>query len=128
MTFGEKLKQLRIKQEYSQEALAELLHVSRQAVTKWENGNGMPDIENVKSIADLFDVTLDSLLRDEEELETTDEGFCWKLAGAGLVIGLTVGILLRDVIGNYNAGLWGIGGGVIGFTAGYLVLVIKGKD
>ncbi|WP_368182357.1 helix-turn-helix transcriptional regulator [Anaerotruncus rubiinfantis] len=38
MTFGEKLKQLRIKQEYSQEALAELLHVSRQAVTKWENG------------------------------------------------------------------------------------------
>lgn len=37
MTFGEKLKALRVKEEYSQEQLAALLHVSRQAVTKWEN-------------------------------------------------------------------------------------------
>ena len=69
MTFGEKLKALRIKEEYSQEQLAELLHVSRQAVTKWEGNAGMPDIENIKALADLFDVTLDSLLRDEETLE-----------------------------------------------------------
>ena len=62
MTFGEKLKALRIKEEYSQEQLAELLHVSRQAVTKWEGNAGMPDIENIKAVADLFDVTLDSLL------------------------------------------------------------------
>ena len=69
MTFGEKLKALRVKEEYSQEQLAALLHVSRQAVTKWESNAGMPDIENIKAVADLFDVTLDSLLREEEELE-----------------------------------------------------------
>lgn len=38
MNFGEKLKSLRIKNEYSQETLAEMINVSRQAVTKWENG------------------------------------------------------------------------------------------
>ena len=76
MTFGEKLKALRVREEYSQEQLAELLHVSRQAVTKWESNAGMPDIENIKAVADLFDVTLDSLLREEEELETTDESRC----------------------------------------------------
>ncbi|MGN8914188.1 helix-turn-helix transcriptional regulator [Anaerofustis butyriciformans] len=37
MNFGEKLKSLRIKNEYSQETLAEMINVSRQAVTKWEN-------------------------------------------------------------------------------------------
>ena len=59
MTFGEKLKALRVKEEYTQEQLAALLHVSRQAVTKWESNAGMPDIENIKAVADLFDVTLD---------------------------------------------------------------------
>ena len=58
MTFGEKLKALRVKEEYSQEQLAALLHVSRQAVTKWENDAGMPDIENIKAVADLFDYAL----------------------------------------------------------------------
>lgn len=57
MTFGEKLKTLRVREEYSQEQLAALLHVSRQAVTKWENDAGLPDIENIKAVADLFDVT-----------------------------------------------------------------------
>ena len=80
MTFGEKLKTLRVREEYSQEQLAALLHVSRQAVTKWENDAGLPDIENIKAVADLFDVTLDSLLREEEELETTDESRCWNIS------------------------------------------------
>ena len=40
MTFGEKRKALRIKEEYSQEQIADLLHVSRQAVTEWENKGG----------------------------------------------------------------------------------------
>lgn len=80
MNFGEKLKSLRIKNEYSQETLAEMINVSRQAVTKWENGNGMPDIENLKLIADIFDVTIDSLVRDEEEIETLDESFCFNVA------------------------------------------------
>lgn len=126
MQFSEKLKQLRIKSEYSQEQLAELLNVSRQAVTKWENGNGMPDIENLKAISNLFDVTLDSLLHDEEEVESTDEHFCWKLCGAFGVIGLVIGWLLRDLTGA-NMGAFGIGGGIIGYFIGYVVLEIRKK-
>lgn len=126
MTFGEKLKQLRIQHEYSQENLAELLYVSRQAVTKWENGNGMPDIENLKAISDVFDVTLDSLIRDVEEIETTDENFCLKIAGAGLTIGLVLGWLLSPF--DVNMGAFGIGGGIIGYTVGYCILLIKQKQ
>ncbi|MDE8735267.1 helix-turn-helix transcriptional regulator, partial [Eubacteriales bacterium DFI.9.88] len=78
MTFAEKLKSLRTKNGYSQEELAEALNVSRQAITKWESGKGMPDIQNLIAISDLFDVTLDSLMREEEELETSDESSCTK--------------------------------------------------
>lgn len=80
MEFHEKLKQLRIQNEYSQEQLAEILNVSRQAITKWQTGKRMPNISNIKMISSLFDVTLDSLLSDAQEIETIDESFCWKFA------------------------------------------------
>ena len=117
---------MRIKNEYSQEQLAELLHVSRQAITKWESGNGMPDINNLKGIADLFDVTIDSLIDDVEEIETTDEHFCWTLCGATGVIGFAVGWIFKDVEGM-NMAAFGIAGGVIGYALGYIILEIKRK-
>ncbi|MDO4269594.1 MAG: helix-turn-helix transcriptional regulator [Eubacteriales bacterium] len=122
MTFGEKLKRLRLREEYSQEQLAELLHVSRQAVTKWESGAGLPDVENIKSVADLFDVTLDSLLREEEELETSDEGFCWNVSLACAGVGLVIGVLLDRLAGAGAAaiGLCATGGGFIGWAACYI--------
>lgn len=51
MTFGQKLKEIRRRFGLSQEGLADVLNVSRQAVTKWENDGGMPDISNLKVIA-----------------------------------------------------------------------------
>jgi transcriptional regulator with XRE-family HTH domain len=65
MTLGEKIQQLRKTQGLSQEALAEKLTVSRQAISKWELGESMPDTENVVSLSKLFDVSTDYLLRDE---------------------------------------------------------------
>lgn len=62
MTFAEKLRQLRERRGISQEKLAEELGVSRQVITKWENGAGTPKIENLKALADCFHVTLDELL------------------------------------------------------------------
>ena len=50
MTFAENLKMLRKQAGMSQEQLAEKLGVSRQAVTKWETGAGIPDIENIMAI------------------------------------------------------------------------------
>ena len=127
MTFGEKLKTLRIREEYSQEALAELLHVSRQAVTKWENNGGMPDIENIKAVADLFDVTLDSLLRDEEEVETTEESRGWKVAAACAAIGMVIGLLLDELgVGSGRmAGMFTFGAGVTGWALYYIALQLR---
>lgn len=65
MTLGEKLRDCRKRAGLSQEALAEKLHVSRQAITKWECGGGIPDVENLQRIAALFGVTVDELLREE---------------------------------------------------------------
>ena len=65
MTFAEKLKSLRKQASMSQEQLAEKLGVSRQAVTKWETDTGIPDIENIKSISSLFDISIDELLSNE---------------------------------------------------------------
>ena len=62
MKFNENLKYLRKEEKMTQEALAERLNVSRQAVTKWESGQSLPDIENLKQMADLFGVTMDSLV------------------------------------------------------------------
>ena len=54
MTFAEKLKSMRKQVGMSQELLAEKIGVSRQAVTKWETGAGIPDIENMISISQTY--------------------------------------------------------------------------
>lgn len=68
MIFAEKLKAERKKQGWSQEDLAAKLFVSRQSVSKWENGQNYPSIEVIIRISDLFGLTLDELLRSDEEL------------------------------------------------------------
>lgn len=64
MKFSEKLKEIRKNEGLSQEQLAEKIGVSRQAITKWETGKGLPDVENMIIIAEIFKTTLDELLRD----------------------------------------------------------------
>lgn len=65
MTFAENVKMLRKQAGMSQEQLAEKIGVSRQAVTKWETGAGIPDIENIMAISTLFDISIDDLLSNE---------------------------------------------------------------
>ena len=78
MTFAEKLKDLRKQKGISQEQLAEKIYVSRQAITKWESGNGLPDIENLIAISSLFNESLDSLLSEEKSLITSSQKFYFK--------------------------------------------------
>ncbi len=65
MNLSDKLFSLRKKQGLSQEALAEKLNVSRQAVSRWENGSAQPDASNILQLSKLFDVTADYLLNDD---------------------------------------------------------------
>lgn len=65
MDFGDKLKQHRLKEGLSQEQLAEKIGVSRQAITKWETKRGLPDVENMIILAEIFKLTLDELVLEE---------------------------------------------------------------
>ena len=67
MSFGEKLQLLRKARGLSQEALAEQLGVTRQAVSKWELGDATPDLENVVALARFFGVSTDYLLLAQQE-------------------------------------------------------------
>ena len=67
MTFGGKLQGLRKKAGMSQDVLAEKVNVSRQAVSRWERDETLPETEKVVALADLFGVTTDYLLRDQTE-------------------------------------------------------------
>ena len=68
MEFNEKLQQLRKRKGLTQGELAELLYVSRTAVSKWESGRGFPNIDSLKAISAFFSVSLDELLSGEELL------------------------------------------------------------
>lgn len=59
---NERIRDLRKKNNLTQEELADKLNVSRQAITKWESGLGTPDISNIEAIAKLFNITVDELL------------------------------------------------------------------
>lgn len=66
MTFGEKLQNLRRQKGLSQELLAEKLHVSRQAVSKWEMNASSPDLETLLSLCKIFSVKADYLIDPEQ--------------------------------------------------------------
>lgn len=67
MTLGNKLQNMRKQKGLSQEQLANMITVSRQAVSKWETNETIPDIGNLLQLSKLFEVSLDFLLNDEIE-------------------------------------------------------------
>ncbi len=69
MTFGEKLKNARLEAGYTQEELATRLTVSRAAIAKWESDRGLPDIANLKAIAEVLNVSTDYLLDDGNPID-----------------------------------------------------------
>ena len=72
MTLPDKLQQYRKLSKYSQEKLAELLGVSRQAVTKWENGKSAPSTENLIKLTTIYKIALDDLINDSPEVTKVD--------------------------------------------------------
>ena len=132
---GERLAKLRKKAGLSQEQLAEELGVSRQAVSRWETGEAAPDTENLIALADIFNVSIDELIREQkkgqpkgepEEVEVVDgivvdkpkhedhrpsagEGFAWSLFSIACLAGyLTAGFCWRSPDGGYVgwASMW----------------------
>ena len=69
MSFGEKLKLVRKDRNITQEALAELLNVSRQAISKWESDNGYPETEKLLLISKTLNISIDYLMNDKNKVE-----------------------------------------------------------
>ena len=65
MTFGQKIKKLRADNNLKQDELADMLYVTRTAVSKWETDKGMPGIDTLKLISTIFNITLDELISDD---------------------------------------------------------------
>ena len=74
MTFGEKLFHLRKEKGLSQEALAEQVGTTRQAISKWENDQGFPETEKLLQLSNIFEISIDYLLKDEQSSNTVSEG------------------------------------------------------
>ena len=72
MEFYKKLQELRKQKGLTQQELADRLYVSRTAVSKWESGRGVPNIESLKQISQFFSVTLDELLSSDEVLQIAE--------------------------------------------------------
>lgn len=122
MHLAEKILQCRKKAGLSQEALAERIGVSRQAVSKWETGEAMPELPTVVALAKEFGVTTDWLLSDAEEIPAAEPtpsrpkrdakywvnrygwllGVYVSLVGAGIA---GLGALARFIVGRMMAGV-----------------------
>ena len=124
MKFNEKLQKLRKEKGMSQEALADELGVSRQAVSKWENGQVYPETEKLIQLGRLFHVSIDYLLNEENEqgvqdtadqdegtlsvsMDTIQEYLKWKrpfafaiaIGVAIILCGVTIPILFDEEVG-----------------------------
>lgn len=68
MIISEKIKEKRLKHNWTQEELAQMLNVSRPAVSSWEVGRNYPDLETIITMSELFDISLDDLLKGDKEV------------------------------------------------------------
>ena len=99
MIFVDRIKKIREGLGVSQEHLAEKLNISRQAVAKWEAGTAMPDILNLIEISNIFQVSLDYLLKDTNCPGTTTAARCENFEIASFVVEAK-----KSTYANFNAG------------------------
>ncbi|MGF9772955.1 helix-turn-helix transcriptional regulator [Priestia aryabhattai] len=69
MKLGEQLQRLREAQNMSREELAQQMNVSRQAVYKWENDKGYPDIQNLLKLSEIYETTIDELIKSDSTFQ-----------------------------------------------------------
>ena len=100
MQFSEKIKAARVAHGLTQEDISQLLCISRQAVSKWENGVNEPDIMSIVRLSDILGVSLDELLRDDlplvKKLARKERSYK-KLIITIVILGLIVLMLLCSV-------------------------------
>lgn len=135
MNLGENIRNLRKEKNLSQEQLAQMLNVSRQAISKWESNKAYPDIDNLILLKNIFNVSLDDLVEggnvikikesiydsnssiennmiydEDEEEDEAGENFIF----GGFIIGTAVGFITNNTT-------WCIVGGFLGMGIFYII-------
>ena len=95
---GKNIKKFRSGKGITQEELAEQLHVTRQAVSNWENGKTQPDIETLSNLAAFFEVTVEELIYEKPSQPQESKVIIEKVAKKGLDEGAAIGITLAIVL------------------------------
>ena len=105
---ADKIKDARTKKEFTQEQVAESLSVSRQTISNWENGKSLPDIISIIKMSELYDISLDELVKGDATLlnkikkdmkAVNAEKKVTKFAWVSIVIG-SILIILCNVFDN----------------------------
>ena len=107
MSLGEMIRAKREERDMTQQELAELLHVTRQTISRWESGSRCPDLILSKQIADAFGISLDELVSSSDvdtyvpkPMTSTD---IKKMLAALFLVILSVWILVFGVASNSNS-------------------------
>ena len=109
MNLSDRIQYLRKAQGISQEGLADQIGVSRQAVSKWESEQSMPDLDKIISMSDYFEVTTDYLLKGIEPVVQKEEeqsikhrriasNICYQLSLGFIGLGIILSIILADFL------------------------------
>ncbi|WP_339146223.1 MULTISPECIES: helix-turn-helix transcriptional regulator [unclassified Sutcliffiella] len=70
MRLGEQIRTIRNKENLSQEQLGQKMNVTRQAIYKWESGKGYPDIQNLIKLSELFEISIDKLIKGDSSFQS----------------------------------------------------------
>lgn len=135
MSLGERIYRLRTEKNLSQGDLAEMLAVSRQSISKWENNSATPDLEKIVKLSEIFGISLDELVKGEN-ISYSNQNVMVSTAGKTNDIGSSqrkiVGIILLCVAFVVILLFMAIGGGLSGIifalpflTCGILCFVLK---
>lgn len=81
MSIGKSILQIRKEKGLSQEKFGELFHVTRQTVSNWENEKSYPDLHTLVTISDLFEISLDTLLKEDKQMVNVSASLCSSSAG-----------------------------------------------
>lgn len=112
MNIGKRIHEIRQQKNITQEQLAKDLAVSRQAVSKWESGKAIPDIENLMYISSLYDVSLDELIKGDDKVSQKIVADASAKKWHKLSILFFITLLVYIIWFGFQHGIWQIGLGI----------------
>lgn len=123
MDIGTKLREKRLEKNMTQEKVCERIHVSRQTISNWENGRSYPDIISVIMLSDIYEISLDELLKgDDKMVNHLEKSTNTVKSNRNILIGFCVNIFLIVILFLVNTnfylamlvfGIFAVNGGIL---------------